>query len=28
LSCSEAMPTLAELEHIIREQRGVPAPVR
>src|SRR5258708_4346583 len=26
LSCSEAMPTLAEVEQIIREQRGVPAP--
>jgi 5-dehydro-2-deoxygluconokinase len=24
LSCSEAMPTLAEVEQIIREQRGVP----
>ena len=28
LSCSEAMPTLAEVEQIIREQRGAPAPVR
>jgi 5-dehydro-2-deoxygluconokinase len=28
LSCSEAMPTLAEVEQIIREQRGVPAPGR
>jgi 5-dehydro-2-deoxygluconokinase len=28
LSCSEAMPTLAEVEQIIREQRGVPAPSR
>ena len=26
LSCSEAMPTLAEVQQIIREQRGVPAP--
>ena len=25
LSCSEAMPTLAEVEQIIREQRGLPA---
>jgi 5-dehydro-2-deoxygluconokinase len=28
LSCSEAMPTLAEVEQIIREQRSVPAPAR
>ena len=28
LSCSEAMPTLPEVEQIIREQRGVPAPGR
>ena len=28
LSCSEAMPTLAEVEQIIREQRSVPAPGR
>lgn len=28
LSCSEAMPTLAEVEQIIREQRDVPAPGR
>jgi 5-dehydro-2-deoxygluconokinase len=28
LSCSEAMPTLAEVEQIIREQRGMPAPGR
>ena len=26
LSCSEAMPTLGEVEEIIREQRGRPAP--
>jgi 5-dehydro-2-deoxygluconokinase len=28
LSCSEAMPTLGEVDQIIREQRGMPAPSR